>query len=63
MWKLKLGTENEGVLRLSERQIDDLRITVSYCALYFAVPELNSSELFRKFFVLDLDMLCFLGMK
>jgi len=37
--------------------MDDQRFTLPYCALHFSVPELNSSELFRKFFVLNLDML------
>jgi hypothetical protein len=60
---MRLETEKEGVLQLSERHMDDLRIAVSYCALHFSVPELNSSEFFRKFFVLILYMSCILGMK
>jgi len=40
----------------------ELRYSISYYTLHFSVPELNSSELFRKFFVLDLDMLWILGM-
>jgi hypothetical protein len=60
---MRLGNKKEGVLQLSERHVDDLRITISYCTLHFSVPELNSSALFSTLFVLILDVLRILGVK